>query len=477
VARIAIGIGLTLGASALARAGGPPEVAFESSFSQFEEDPLTVVARFRLSTPGAVPLPTEGWVRYYAWGATAHVGADYDAAFGTVHLPAGTPHGTTFSIEVGLREDVVDEHDEVFEIRLEAVGGVQLGLQSSHFVTILDDDPPPSLVVEDAATEEGDCVWRTLYFRISLSSPSERRPTVSYATADGSAVAPSDYLSRSGTLTFHPGEPFLWVEVPVRDDPEQEPDEGVRLLLSAASYATLPDPEGAGTVYANDSSPLARVNGQLTHGTAFTGNLGPADGTPNEDHYALVPDPGTSLEVLIEGTGRVAPVDVDGSCAGLSSLGATIVGTGSVISIRSQGSSPAPYSIETARLRVRASGCAFDCTADDAYRITMRDTTYAVERVVQTEAQSSVLIVQNRTDRSVYGTFRLFRPDGTMVNTLFGLKLNARGSEVIDLSGLMTGIASLTLTHTGPYGGLAGKIVVIEPSTGLVSESPLQHRR
>ena len=478
MARSAIGIGLTLGAAAFARAGGPAQVAFESASSRLEESQRTVVARFRLSTPDAVPLPTEAWVRYYAWGATAHMGADYDASFGTIHLPAGTPHGATFAIEVRLREDVVDEHDEVFEIRLEASGGVQLGLAASHFVTIVDDDPPPSVIVEDAATEEGDCVWRTLYFRVSLSSPSERRPTVSYTTADGSATAPGDYLSRSGTLTFHAGEPFLWVMVPVRDDPEQEPNEAVRLLLGDASYATLPDPEGAGTIYANDSSPLARVNGQLTHGASFTGNLGPADGTPNEDYYALVPDPGTSLEVVIEGTGRVAPALVDVNCAGLTPIGPTIDGTGSVVSVRSEGSSPAPYSIETARLRIRASDCGvFPCTADDAYRITMRDTTYSVERVVHTETQSSVLIVQNRTASAVYGTFRLFRPDGTMVNTLFGLKLNARGSEVIDLSSFLSGTASLTLTHNGPYGGLAGKAVLIEPSTGLVSESPLRHRR
>ena len=64
-----------------------------------------------------------------------------------------------------------------------------------------------------------------------------------------------------------------------------------------------------------------------------------------------------------------------------------------------------------------------------------------------------------------------------MVNTLFGLKLNARGSEVIDLSWFLSGTASLTLTHNGPYGVLAGKLVVIEPSTGLVSEGQLQHRR
>jgi Calx-beta domain len=476
--RIAIGIGLTLGAAASARAGGPPQVAFESAHSRIEEGRRTVVARFRLWTPDAVPLPTQGWVSYYAEEATAHRDVDYDTSFGTLHLPAGAAHGTTFSIEVGLREDVVDEHDEVFEIRLAASGGVQLGLPASHFVTIVDDDPPPSVIVSDSATEEGACTWRTLSFRLSLSSPSERRPTVSYATADASAVAPGDYLSRSGTLTFHPGETFLHVSVPVRDDPELEPDEVVRLLLSDVSYATLPDPEGAGTILANDAMPLARVNGQLTHGTTFTGNLGPADGTPDEDYYALVPDPGASLEVLIEGTGRVAPALIDVNCSGLSPLGPTIPGTGSVVSVRSEGSSPAPYAIETARLRIRASDCGvFPCTADDAYRITMRDTTYSVERVVHDETQSSVLIVQNRTDSTVFGTFRLFRPDGTMVNTLFGLKLNARGSEVIDLGGFMSGTASLTLTHNGPYGALAGKVVVIEPSTGLVSESPLQHRR
>jgi hypothetical protein len=39
-------------------------------------------------------------------------------------------------------------------------------------------------------------------FVVSLSQPAQREISVSYATADGSAVAGRDYVAASGTLTF-----------------------------------------------------------------------------------------------------------------------------------------------------------------------------------------------------------------------------------------------------------------------------------
>jgi hypothetical protein len=69
--------------------------------------------------------------------------------------------------------------------------------------TIRDDEP--RIVVEGQLIfPEGD-TQTTLQVVVNLSTPSSQPVTVSYATADGTAVAGSDYLSTSGTLVFAPG--------------------------------------------------------------------------------------------------------------------------------------------------------------------------------------------------------------------------------------------------------------------------------
>ena len=46
----------------------------------------------------------------------------------------------------------------------------------------------------------------TLDFTVSLSVASSLAVTVNYATADRTAKAGTDYVARSGSLTFNPGE-------------------------------------------------------------------------------------------------------------------------------------------------------------------------------------------------------------------------------------------------------------------------------
>ena len=54
----------------------------------------------------------------------------------------------------------------------------------------------PALTVADAEAASG-----TLSFRVALSRAAEAAVTVDYATADGTAVAGTDYEAASGTLT------------------------------------------------------------------------------------------------------------------------------------------------------------------------------------------------------------------------------------------------------------------------------------
>ena len=55
-------------------------------------------------------------------------------------------------------------------------------------------------------------------FSVSLSSPWPATVTVDYTTANGSALANSDYLSTSGTFTFLPGQMTQTIVVPILND-------------------------------------------------------------------------------------------------------------------------------------------------------------------------------------------------------------------------------------------------------------------
>ena len=80
--------------------------------------------------------------------------------------------------------------------------------------------------------------------------------TVNYATAPGSAVAPADYTSTSGTLTFNPGETSQQITVLVQGDTVSEANETFSVNLSGATNATIADNSGLGTITDNDTSSI-----------------------------------------------------------------------------------------------------------------------------------------------------------------------------------------------------------------------------
>jgi hypothetical protein len=82
---------------------------------------------------------------------------------------------------------------------------------------------------------------------------------VSYATADGTAVAGQDYVASAGTLTFPAGITTLTVAVPVIGDLMDELDETFSLGLSSPVNGTIVDAIGAGTIIDNDPPPTVSV--------------------------------------------------------------------------------------------------------------------------------------------------------------------------------------------------------------------------
>ena len=72
-------------------------------------------------------------------------------------------------------------------------------------------------------------------FLVTLNPAATGTVTVNYATADGTAVAGTDYTATSGTLTFAPGEREKKTDlVPIADDEEEDSGETFRLRASSA---------------------------------------------------------------------------------------------------------------------------------------------------------------------------------------------------------------------------------------------------
>jgi aryl-phospho-beta-D-glucosidase BglC (GH1 family) len=69
-------------------------------------------------------------------------------------------------------------------------------------------------------------------FTVTLSAASTQTVTVNYATADGTAIAGTDYVAQTGTLTFSPGETQATILVPIVADPSASADLSFELLLS-----------------------------------------------------------------------------------------------------------------------------------------------------------------------------------------------------------------------------------------------------
>jgi len=168
-------------------------------------------------------------------------------------LVFGAGGARTKNIEVEITGDALDEAKETFVVRLGTPSGQGAVLgRARNVVTIVDNDNAPSLQINDASVAEGNSGTRNLTFPVTLGRASAKTVTVRWATANGSARAPSDYVSASGTLTFAPGQTVQNVVVKVRGDQQREPSETMLVTLFGATNAGIGDPNGTGVIRSDD---------------------------------------------------------------------------------------------------------------------------------------------------------------------------------------------------------------------------------
>lgn len=193
---------------------------------------------------------------YDTHAETATPDADYTAVSGTLVFAPGE---TTKTISVPILQDLLDEASESFDVQLAgAVNATFDDAVGRGFIT--DDDPVPTVTIDDVAVTEGDDVQVPAVFTVSLSSPSGQAVSVRYATANVTAASGSDYLAvLLNTLTFAPGEAAKTVTVWINGDQSDEADETFRMNLSTPTNATLVRTFGTGTISDNDPEPLMSI--------------------------------------------------------------------------------------------------------------------------------------------------------------------------------------------------------------------------
>ena len=206
----------------------------------------TVDATFNvtLSAPSSKPVV----VSFYTAGRDALKDVDYQTRAGALTFAPGV---TAQTITVPVIGDVMDEFDEQFDVRLvDPLNAVLSNGQAQG--TILDNDLPPSISINDVTVNEGHVGTTPAVFTVSLSAPSGKPVGIVVHTADGTAQAGIDYQTLDLGLSFSAGQTSVTASVPVIGDNLNEPNRNFFINLTTPVNATIADGQGVGTIVDDD---------------------------------------------------------------------------------------------------------------------------------------------------------------------------------------------------------------------------------
>jgi hypothetical protein len=214
-------------------------------------------------------------VNYASINGTATAPADFAAASGTLSFAAGE---TSKRFTVEIVNDGLHEIDETFSLALSnPTGGATLTSPSSMVITIVDDDPAPSLSVDNGGctVTEGNSGSVNCPFVFRLSAVSGRSTTFNTATANGTAIAGQDYTGHTSTArSIAAGQTTLTVNVPVLGDTLHEATETFTLNATSVVGASPSSLSATGTILDNDPAPTLSVdNGGCTVSEGDTGSV------------------------------------------------------------------------------------------------------------------------------------------------------------------------------------------------------------
>ena len=290
-----------------------PVVSAITSPSVLEGAPLDFTVT--LSNPSALPTT----VNLTPASGTATVGTDTGAplqasfdggatwvsvAGTSVTVPANV---TSFIVRVPTVNDGIGEPGEAMTLGASTAQNVAPVVGTG---SIADANTPSIAITGPAVVNEAA---GTVTYTVTLSNASTLPVSVAYATADGTAIAGTDYTAGTGTLNFAPGETSKTFTVAINNDAVFEGSEAYSVNLSAPTNATIAT-GSVSTTIADD-------------GTGTDGTGGPGPGNDDRPVVSAITSPsiaeGGNLDftVTMSGTSTTPTTVTLSPASGSATLG------------------------------------------------------------------------------------------------------------------------------------------------------------
>jgi uncharacterized delta-60 repeat protein len=164
-----------------------------------------------------------------------------NVAYGEDDLYVTIPRDSTIEGDESANFDLtIPQGSDIFYLGGENIPlGAALGRAQAEFTAVDKDVSPGTLGFNSGAYSVDENAGNAI-ITVTRTNGTTGTITIQYATVSGgTAASGADYTTRTGTLTFRPGETSKTFTVPIIDDSSVEPDETISLRLSNATGGAL----------------------------------------------------------------------------------------------------------------------------------------------------------------------------------------------------------------------------------------------
>ncbi|HEX3152291.1 MAG TPA: Calx-beta domain-containing protein [Gemmataceae bacterium] len=302
-----------------------PVVQFAAASSSPSESVGNASYTVNRVAPGYVNANLSTAVSVTRTGGTATPGTDFTTTFPqTVTIAAGS---SSQSANVAIVNDSVYEGNETINLGFAASANYTIGGTSAHAMTIVDDETPPSISIGNASLTEGDSGTTNMTFTVTLSGQSALTTTANFNTANGTAIAGTDYNAASGTVTFPALNTSQNVTVQVIGNTIFQANRQFTVNLSSPANGTIGTGTGTGTINDDDAPASIAVSSGNNQSAGVSTNFASplvalvknAAGNPVQGVSVVYAAPGAGASSVFSTTTNT--ITVTSNASGLASTG------------------------------------------------------------------------------------------------------------------------------------------------------------
>lgn len=212
-------------------------------------------------------LQQEVSVGYVTANGTATSPSDYTSSSGRVTFAAGATQAT---IEIPITNDNVQESTEIFTVLLKQPSRRAVAVNPKVTVTIADNDGSQPRIEYGLANFRISEGLGTAQIAIIRSGPTTTESKVTWATANGSALAGEDYTAAGDQVTFVVGDVVEYRNVTILDDnTPEDAEQSLSLSLSGITTDAVYGAQAASTltILDDDSAPALQFSSDSTSET------------------------------------------------------------------------------------------------------------------------------------------------------------------------------------------------------------------